>query len=180
MLLVGTVPASDKQHKPVERKHCPAPSHVFTGRADILSSVNGHFSSDSTNKRLMFVLYGLGGSGKSEIMRQFVADSQVQTDDHPPRSSRSVSSCFCKDFKFPLSILLLDSQKYCMSTPVPKRLLKSISQTYPWRNCSDKNGRTPSTGLFVLGTIGFSSWTMPTTQLWICDHISLPARTEIS
>lgn len=59
-----------------------------------------HFSSDSTNEQLMFVLHGLGGSGKSEIMRRFVA--KVQTEEHPPRYSRSVSSCFYKNSKFPL------------------------------------------------------------------------------
>lgn len=83
MPLVGNVRVEEKLRKTVERKHCPPPSRVFTGRADILSIMNEHFSLDSTNEQLMFVLYGLGGSGKTEIMRRFVADSQAQTKDHP-------------------------------------------------------------------------------------------------
>lgn len=77
-----------------------------------------HLSSDLTNEQLMFVLYGLGGSGKSEIMRRFVANAQLQTEGHSRRYSHPVSLCtFERETKFPLSILLSDSQKSCMSMP---------------------------------------------------------------
>lgn len=83
MILLVNVPAAVESPGKAERKHCPLPSPVFTGRADILYKMKEHFSSDSTNGQFIFVLYGMGGSGKSEIMRRFVADSQAQTDDHP-------------------------------------------------------------------------------------------------
>lgn len=85
MLSVGKIAAAVELHRKAKRKHCPPPSHVFTGRTDILSTMTDHFYSDSTNNQLMFVLYGMGGSGKSEIMRRFVADSQAQADDRPRR-----------------------------------------------------------------------------------------------
>lgn len=81
--LVGNVSAAVESQKKAERKRCPPPSRVFTGRADILSMMKNHFSTGTINSQLIFVLYGMGGSGKTEIMRRFVADSQVQTDDHP-------------------------------------------------------------------------------------------------
>lgn len=66
----------------VERKLCPPPSRFFTGRMDVLHMMNEYFSADSTNTQLTFVLCGMGGSGKSEIMRKFVADSRVGMDNH--------------------------------------------------------------------------------------------------
>lgn len=180
MLLVGTVPAADKQHlKAVQRKYCPPPSREFTGRSDILSLMDEHFSSDSNNEQLMLVLYGLGGSGKSEIMRRFVADSQVQTEVHPRRYARSLPT-FERDVKFLFLILCSAFQRSCMSTRAPQPLLKSTSQTYPWRRRSETKRGTPSTGLFVLGTVGFSFLTMPTTLVWIYIHSFLHVRTEIS
>ncbi|KAG6807981.1 hypothetical protein H0H92_005830 [Tricholoma furcatifolium] len=52
------------------------PSPVFTGREDILSELEVYFKQSSLTKheQLRCVLYGLGGAGKTQIMRKFCAD----------------------------------------------------------------------------------------------------------
>jgi hypothetical protein len=57
-------------------RNCPPPSPTFTGRRDILAKMHAYFSSD-IGKRHIFVLYGLGGVGKSEISRKFIEECQV-------------------------------------------------------------------------------------------------------
>jgi hypothetical protein len=56
--------------KPV-LKSCPAPTGVFTGRQDVLSQMHAYFSSN-IGMCHVFVLYGLGGAGKSQIAYKFV------------------------------------------------------------------------------------------------------------
>ncbi|KAF8586125.1 TPR-like protein, partial [Ramaria rubella] len=56
-------------------KACPPPVNIFTGRQDILNQMHGYFSND-IGKRHIFVLYGLGGAGKSQIAYKFVEISQ--------------------------------------------------------------------------------------------------------
>lgn len=58
------------------RRVCPPPSAVFTGREDILHKLCEYFAAGGPSKRRIFVLFGLGGSGKSEISRKFVEMSQ--------------------------------------------------------------------------------------------------------
>jgi hypothetical protein len=58
-----------------ERKLCPLPVPTFTGRQDILEKMCRYFDSDSEFQRV-FVLYGLGGSGKSQIAFKFLQKSQ--------------------------------------------------------------------------------------------------------
>jgi len=57
-------------------RSCPPPTPVFTGREDILSQMHGYFSSN-VGRRHVFVLHGLGGSGKSQISFKFVEECQV-------------------------------------------------------------------------------------------------------
>lgn len=57
------------------RKHCPPPTPFFTGRDDILQHMHRYFARPSRLRRI-FVLFGLGGSGKSEISRKFVEEAQ--------------------------------------------------------------------------------------------------------
>ncbi|KAG6811263.1 hypothetical protein H0H92_008307, partial [Tricholoma furcatifolium] len=54
----------------------PPPSPVFTGREDILSELEVYFKQSSSNKheQLRYVLYGLGGAGKTQIMRKLCAN----------------------------------------------------------------------------------------------------------
>ena len=53
-------------------------SAIFTGRDDIIQKIyNGFLSSDSEEKNLeqkRFVLYGLGGSGKTQACIKFAQD----------------------------------------------------------------------------------------------------------
>ncbi|KAJ7810868.1 hypothetical protein B0H14DRAFT_2459902 [Mycena olivaceomarginata] len=50
---------------------CPPPSQIFQGRQDILERMDECFSND-TGGRHVYVLYGLGGSGKTQIALKFL------------------------------------------------------------------------------------------------------------
>ncbi|KAL1746267.1 hypothetical protein HDZ31DRAFT_81378 [Schizophyllum fasciatum] len=60
-------------------KPCPPPTHAYTGRKDILDRMNAFFSPVS-GKRRVFVLYGLGGAGKTQIGCKFVEMNQFDRD----------------------------------------------------------------------------------------------------
>lgn len=109
--------------------------------------INKSFSSDSTNEQLMFVLYGLGGSGKSEIMRRFVANAQLQTEGHSRRYSYPVSLCtFERETKFPpfnpslrfSEVLYVDASSVATlevdlaSISVEKKLGEKAKDTISW------------------------------------------------
>lgn len=49
----------------------PPPSLSFVGRGDILQQMETCFF-DGSGKRRVFVLYGLGGAGKTQIALTFV------------------------------------------------------------------------------------------------------------
>ncbi|KAH0589910.1 hypothetical protein H2248_000101 [Termitomyces sp. 'cryptogamus'] len=55
----------------------PAPTQVFTGRRDILTKLDYYFAADhgSVKEKVQkrYVLYGLGGAGKTQIVLQFLA-----------------------------------------------------------------------------------------------------------
>ncbi|KAJ7438583.1 hypothetical protein FB451DRAFT_1378166 [Mycena latifolia] len=65
------VPMSDS---PAYLKVCPPPSVRFTGREDILLKMSEYFNT-SIGQRHIFLLHGLGGSGKSQIAFKFVEQS---------------------------------------------------------------------------------------------------------
>ncbi|KAF7345874.1 FabD/lysophospholipase-like protein [Mycena venus] len=50
---------------------CPPPSHIFQGRQDILEKMEEYFSKNP-GQRQIYVLYGLGGSGKTQIALKFL------------------------------------------------------------------------------------------------------------
>ncbi|KAJ6499503.1 hypothetical protein DFH09DRAFT_1289964 [Mycena vulgaris] len=50
---------------------CPPPSQIFQGRQDILQKMDEYFST-AIGERHIYVLYGLGGSGKSQIGLKFL------------------------------------------------------------------------------------------------------------
>ena len=55
----------------------PNSSIRFTGRADILTKLKEHFTAESTDKvrhRKFFLLYGMGGIGKTQICLRAVED----------------------------------------------------------------------------------------------------------
>ncbi|KAJ7458789.1 hypothetical protein B0H11DRAFT_2060988 [Mycena galericulata] len=62
-----------------DRKLCPLPVPSFTGRRDILQKMHRYFDIDQGSVQHIFVLHGLGGSGKSQLAFKFVHDSQAQT-----------------------------------------------------------------------------------------------------
>ncbi|KAJ7713476.1 hypothetical protein B0H16DRAFT_1702432 [Mycena metata] len=59
--------------------HCPPPSRIFCGRQDILEKMQ-HFFSD-TGIQHIYVLYGLGGAGKTQIALKFIKESSSRFSD---------------------------------------------------------------------------------------------------
>ncbi|KAJ7748618.1 hypothetical protein B0H16DRAFT_1692082 [Mycena metata] len=57
--------------------HCPPPSKIFCGRQEILNKMH-HFFSD-TGIQHTYVLYGLGGAGKTQIALKFIKESSSHT-----------------------------------------------------------------------------------------------------
>ncbi|KAJ7106930.1 P-loop containing nucleoside triphosphate hydrolase protein, partial [Mycena epipterygia] len=52
---------------------CPAPSRIFEGRRAILDGMHQYFF-QTTGKQHIFLLYGLGGAGKTQIALKFIED----------------------------------------------------------------------------------------------------------
>jgi len=61
-------------------KRCPPPTTFFTGRQDILTRMREYFF-NHLGKQHVFVLCGLGGSGKSQTAFKFVDECQVEAQD---------------------------------------------------------------------------------------------------
>jgi hypothetical protein len=53
--------------------HCPPPSRIFHGRRVILDAMH-HFFSENIQEQHIYVLYGLGGSGKTQIALKFIKE----------------------------------------------------------------------------------------------------------
>ena len=68
-------------------KAIPRLSTMFTGRNDILERLaqylNPSISSVALRKQRIFVLYGLGGTGKTQIMAKFVDEFGDGYDNDP-------------------------------------------------------------------------------------------------
>jgi len=64
-------------------KSCPSPTNLFTGRNDILLQLHQCFTPSPTSvesaEQRRFVLYGLGGGGKTQIALKFVKECQTET-----------------------------------------------------------------------------------------------------
>ncbi|KAJ7905604.1 hypothetical protein B0H14DRAFT_3122198 [Mycena olivaceomarginata] len=54
--------------------HCPLPSRIFQGRRNILDKMY-HFFTDGAGGQHIYVLYGLGGAGKTQIALKFIKES---------------------------------------------------------------------------------------------------------
>ena len=50
-------------------------SPLFTGRDDYLQKLRDYFGSDIMDKRKSFLLYGLGGIGKTQICLKFIEEN---------------------------------------------------------------------------------------------------------
>jgi len=57
-------------------KPCPLPVKSFIGRKEILDKMSKYFNSNH-NSQHVFVLHGLGGSGKSQLAFKFLDNSKV-------------------------------------------------------------------------------------------------------
>ncbi|KAJ7115699.1 acyl transferase/acyl hydrolase/lysophospholipase [Mycena epipterygia] len=68
VILNPVVPVSEL---PVHPRVCPPPTFRFTGRRDILQHMSEYYNT-SVGGRHVFLLYGLGGAGKSQIAFKFV------------------------------------------------------------------------------------------------------------
>ena len=55
-------------------KICPLPVKSFIGRKEILDKMGQYF--DTSKDQHVFVLHGLGGSGKSQLAFKFLEDSK--------------------------------------------------------------------------------------------------------
>jgi hypothetical protein len=53
----------------------PMPSPRFTGRPVYLSRLRLYFSAEATAQRRQFLLYGIGGAGKTQICLKFAEES---------------------------------------------------------------------------------------------------------
>ncbi|KAH8792394.1 hypothetical protein DL96DRAFT_1515757 [Flagelloscypha sp. PMI_526] len=67
-------------HTILHRKHCPQPTQYFTGRRAVVQKLDGYFFSDSRSCRIG-VLYGIGGSGKTQIGLQFIHENKIRFSD---------------------------------------------------------------------------------------------------
>ena len=58
------------------------PSTLFTGREDVLRKMKDHFSpsaaSSQSKQQHIFVLYGMGGAGKTQIALKFIQQNSDQ------------------------------------------------------------------------------------------------------
>jgi RecA-family ATPase len=54
--------------------NCPPPSRIFQGRQTIRDEMNQFFGQE-IQKQHIYVLYGLGGAGKTQIALKFISDS---------------------------------------------------------------------------------------------------------
>ena len=54
----------------------PNPSNRFTGRTQVVTELKRHFfnTSDSAQRRKFFLLYGMGGIGKTQICLKFLEE----------------------------------------------------------------------------------------------------------
>ncbi|KAJ7714251.1 hypothetical protein B0H16DRAFT_525160 [Mycena metata] len=60
---------------PIENiNNCPRPSRIFQGRQAMLDKMHQFFNTDSGNQHI-YVLYGLGGAGKTQIALKFIEES---------------------------------------------------------------------------------------------------------
>ncbi|KAF7371240.1 FabD/lysophospholipase-like protein [Mycena sanguinolenta] len=59
--------------------HCPPSSRIFHGRRTILDAMHQFFAQD-TGKQKIYVLYGLGGAGKTQVALKFIEEYIHSTD----------------------------------------------------------------------------------------------------
>ncbi|KAG8725927.1 hypothetical protein FRC12_023878 [Ceratobasidium sp. 428] len=86
-------------HKPVSIKMYPSSSPMFIGREEEIQKISSCFSDGSTGRKV-FVLHGLGGTGKTQIALRFIEVSQDRFTDiiYVDASSRETVISSLKSF----------------------------------------------------------------------------------
>ena len=69
--------ASEVLSKIEEISSCPPASRIFHGRRIILESMEQFFASNQSEQQI-YVLYGLGGSGKTQIALRFIEEHKAR------------------------------------------------------------------------------------------------------
>ena len=114
---VSPGPPLESMHHIKKRKLCPRPIESFTGRLDILDKVQRYYDSN-TKSRHVFVLHGLGGSGKSQLAFKFLHDCQA--------SNRYASMGLSTTISCNLSNIISASQRFSMLMLPMSRHFKQI------------------------------------------------------
>jgi hypothetical protein len=82
IILIGCINSEiDSRAQPSVPYHVtPHPSHLFTGREDYLEKLRQYFTPKlgQTHQRRQYLLYGLGGTGKTQICLKFAEESSEQ------------------------------------------------------------------------------------------------------
>ncbi|KAJ6511012.1 hypothetical protein C8R45DRAFT_1068850 [Mycena sanguinolenta] len=79
-LTMNTVHASSPMVQASQAiNHCPPPSKIFHGLQAILETMHQFFAQDKQEQKI-YVLYGLGGAGKTQIALKFIQESNCFTD----------------------------------------------------------------------------------------------------
>ncbi|KAF7357131.1 FabD/lysophospholipase-like protein [Mycena sanguinolenta] len=86
--------AAIAQASQVYLNHCPPASSIFRGRQAILEVLHQFFA-QGTQKQKIYVLYGLGGIGKTQIALKFIQDSNCFTEKFlvDASSTESIETC---------------------------------------------------------------------------------------
>ncbi|KAH8826742.1 hypothetical protein DL96DRAFT_1211646 [Flagelloscypha sp. PMI_526] len=104
-------------------KKCPLPSPNFTGRRDELDHMHAYFSSGVGSTSHIYVIYGLGGSGKSQLLFQFVLECQT-------RSPRIFDSVYFVDASLETTL-----ETDLKAIAVDHKIGESAADTVQWLSC---------------------------------------------
>ncbi|KAJ6580482.1 hypothetical protein DFH09DRAFT_294806 [Mycena vulgaris] len=75
--LAVVLPKIPMDQVPKSTTDCPSPSRHFHGRTDVLKKMHQYFTKVSGAQQI-FLLYGLGGSGKTQTALKFIQESSAQ------------------------------------------------------------------------------------------------------
>ncbi|KAJ6533760.1 P-loop containing nucleoside triphosphate hydrolase protein [Mycena vulgaris] len=75
-ITLPSLPGAQERH---HTNNCPPPSRIFRGRQTILKQMHQFFTHD-IGKQHIFLLHGLGGSGKTQIALKFIEESSHFSD----------------------------------------------------------------------------------------------------
>ncbi|KAF7371417.1 FabD/lysophospholipase-like protein [Mycena sanguinolenta] len=78
-LTINMVQSPNVAQSPQLVNLCPPASRIFHGRQTILDAMHQFFAQD-TKKQKIYVLYGLGGAGKTQIALKFIEETTCFTD----------------------------------------------------------------------------------------------------